>query len=205
MTDKSEIEEENLETTANSEQEQHEDTPEIEEQTESAEGSEEKDTSEESENSEEGQKVQEDPEYIELNNKYLRLYAEFDNFRRRSAKESLENYQNASAKIIGQLLPTLENFARAFSPEHKASTLEDFEPGIQMIYNNFKDVLEEAGLEEINPEGEEFDPNLHEALMKQPHDTVEEDHVVQVFQKGYKLKDKILKHAQVVLSQGKAE
>ena len=144
-----------------------------------------------------------DKKYEELNGKYMRLYAEFENFRRRSARESLEMGQNANAKFMEKLLPTLENLTSAFSPEHKATKLEDFESGIKMIFNSFKDVLEESGLEEVDPEGEEFDPNIHEALMQQAHDDIEEGHIIQVFKKGYKLKSKIIKHAQVITSKGK--
>ena len=145
----------------------------------------------------------ETPEYKALNEKYLRLYAEFDNFRKRSAKESLEHMLTANSNLLTKLIPTLENFEMAFSPEQKATKLEDFEKGIKMIFNSFKDVLEDAGMEEINPEGEEFDPNFHEALLEQNHDTVEEGDVIQVFQKGYKVKSKILKHAKVIISKGK--
>ena len=149
--------------------------------------------------------IMEQPEYEELNNKYLRLYAEFENFRNRSARESLENYQTAGAELIKKLLPTLENFGRAFVDDNKGQDPQKFEKGINMIYKNLQDVLFEAGLEEINPEAEEFDPTYHEALLKQDHETVVEDHVIQVIQKGYKFKSKILKHAQVIISQGKAE
>ncbi|MBF0429846.1 MAG: nucleotide exchange factor GrpE [Fibrobacteria bacterium] len=138
-----------------------------------------------------------------IKEKYLRLYAEFENFRKRTAKESLQLIQTAQAGLMEKLIPTLETFEMAFSPEQKAKKLEDFEAGIKMIFNKFKDVLEEAGLEEINPEGEEFDPNFHEAIMQQPHDTLEEDHIVQVYQKGYKVKTKILKHAKVIVAKGK--
>ncbi len=157
-----------------------------------------KDYSDAGEEDEEG-----DEKYQELNSKYLRLYAEFDNFRRRTAKETMEIMKNANADLVGKLLPTLENFERAFSTEQKGESVEDFEKGFKMIYNNLKDTLEETGLEEINPEGEEFDPNFHEAVMQQPHDVVEEDHVVQVYQKGYKFNSKILKHAMVIVSKGK--
>lgn len=142
--------------------------------------------------------------YKELNEKHLRLYAEFENFRKRSARESLDIIQTAGAKIMGALLPTLENLDRAFDPQKKATKLEDFEAGIKMIYKSLKETLEEEGLEEINPEGEEFDPNLHEALMQQPHATLEEGKVIQVFQKGYKVKNKILRHAKVIISTGQA-
>jgi molecular chaperone GrpE len=152
---------------------------------------------------EESGNIKDNAEYKTLNEKYLRLYAEFDNYRRRAAKESLDLIQTANADILTKLLPTLENFERAFNPEHKARKLEDFEAGIKMIFNNFKDVLEESGLEDINPEGEEFDPNFHDAMMQQPHDKVEEGYVIQVFQKGYKVKSKILQHAKVIISKGK--
>ncbi len=144
-----------------------------------------------------------DSKYKELNDKYVRLYAEFENFRRRSAREAMETHQNASVKLIEKLLPTLLDFERAFNANSEGQAKEDFKAGIKMIFNNFKDVLEDAGLEEINPEGEEFDPNLHEALMQQFHDTVEEDHIVQVFEKGFKVNSKIIKHAKVITSKGK--
>jgi molecular chaperone GrpE len=147
--------------------------------------------------------IKESEEYKALNEKYLRLYAEFDNYRKRTAKENLELILTANSNLLEKLIPTLENFQIAFEPEQKAKKLEDFEAGVKMIFNSFKDVLEESGLEEINPEGEEFDPVFHEAMLEQYHDIVEEGHVVQVYQKGYKVKSKILKHAKVITSKGK--
>jgi len=148
--------------------------------------------------------VEKHPKYQSLNDKYLRLHADFDNFRRRAARENLELIQTSSAQLLGKVLPTLENLERAFDPQKKATRLEDFEEGIRLIFKSFKDVLNDAGLEEINPEGEEFDPLYHEALMQQPHPTLAEGKVAQVFSKGYKVKNKILKHAKVVLSTGPA-
>jgi len=169
----------------------------------SAEGTEESSLEEATETEEKNEeKESESAKFQELNSKYLRLYAEFDNFRKRSAKESLAIIKTANADVIDKLIPILENFTLAFSPDQKASKLEDFEKGIKMIFNSFKDVLEDAGLEEISPEGEEFDPNLHEALMEQAHDTVEEGHIIQVYQKGYKVDSKILRHAKVITSKG---
>ncbi len=135
--------------------------------------------------------------------KNLRLYAEFDNFRRRSAKESFEVMANANAKLIGKLTEVLENFHRAFDAQGKGSP-EDFEKGVKLIFGRFKEILDAEGLEEIDPQGAEFDPNLHEALLQQASDTVAENHVIQVISKGYKLKSKILKHAKVIVSQGPA-
>ena len=133
----------------------------------------------------------------------LRLMAEFDNFRRRSAKEQLDIIETANGKLLEKLSEVQDNFERAFASENKAKDLEAFEKGMQMIYNQFAKILTDAGLEQIDPTGAEFDPNMHEALMQQPSETIPEGHVVTVFQKGYKLKNKILKTAKVIVSSGK--
>ena len=139
----------------------------------------------------------------DANDRNLRLMAEFDNFRRRSAKEQLELIETANGKLLEKLSEVQDNFERAFASENKAQDLEAFEKGMQMIYNQFAKILTDAGLEQIDPTGAEFDPNMHEALMQQPSETVPEGHVVTVFQKGYKLKNKILKTAKVIVSSGK--
>ena len=133
----------------------------------------------------------------------LRLMAEFDNFRRRSAKEQLDIIETANGKLLEKLSEVQDNFERAFASENKAKDLDAFEKGMQMIYNQFAKILSDAGLEQIDPTGAEFDPNMHEALMQQPSETIPEGHVVTVFQKGYKLKNKILKTAKVIVSSGK--
>jgi molecular chaperone GrpE len=143
-------------------------------------------------------------ELAELKDKNLRLYAEFDNFRRRTAKESFDLMATANAGLVGKLIEVLDNFNRAFDPQNKASA-EDFEKGVKLIYGRFKAILDAEGLEEIDPKGGEFDPNLHEALLQQPSDSVPENHVIQTIQKGYKLKAKILTHAKVIVSKGKGD
>lgn len=139
----------------------------------------------------------------DANDRNLRLMAEFDNYRRRTAKEQLELIETANGKLLEKLSEVQDNFERAFASENKAQDLEAFEKGMQMIYNQFAKILTDAGLEQIDPTGAEFDPNMHEALMQQPSETVPEGHVVAVFQKGYKLKNKILKTAKVIVSSGK--
>ena len=139
----------------------------------------------------------------DANDRFVRLMAEFENFRRRNAKEQLELIETANGKLLEKLSEVQDNFERAFAAENKAKDLEAFEKGMQMIYNQFAKVLTNAGLEQIDPTGKEFDPNLHEALMQQPSETIPEGHVVTVFQKGYKLKNKILKTAKVIVSSGK--
>ena len=139
----------------------------------------------------------------DANDRNLRLMAEFDNYRRRTAKEQLELIETANGKLLEKLSEVQDNFERAFASENKAKDLEAFEKGMQMIYNQFAKILTDAGLEQIDPTGAEFDPNCHEALMQQPSETIPEGHVVTVFQKGYKLKNKILKTAKVIVSSGK--
>jgi molecular chaperone GrpE len=138
----------------------------------------------------------------DIQDKHLRLHAEFDNYRRRTAKEHLELIETANGKLLGKLSEVLDNFDRAFAVENKG-TVESFEKGMTMIYDQFKKVLSDSGLEVLNPVGEEFDPNCQEAFMRQASETIPENHVVTVFQKGYKLKNKILKTAKVIVSAGK--
>ncbi|OWV15576.1 nucleotide exchange factor GrpE [Fibrobacter sp. UWH1] len=143
-------------------------------------------------------------ELAAANDRNLRLMAEFDNFRRRSAREQLEIIETANGKLLEKLSEVLDNFERAFAAENKAKDLDTFEKGMQMIHDQFAKVLTDAGLEQLDPTGQEFDPNCHEALMQQPSEEIPENHVVTVFMKGYKLKNKILKPAKVIVSSGKA-
>lgn len=143
-----------------------------------------------------------DAKVAEANDRYMRLMAEFDNFRRRSAKEQLDLIEVANGKLLEKFADVWENFDRAFAAENKGD-LASFEKGMQMIQTQFVKVLTDAGLEQIDPTGAEFDPNCHEALMQQASETVPEGHVVTTFQKGYKLKNKILKTAKVIVSSGK--
>lgn len=144
-------------------------------------------------------------ELAETKDRYLRLMAEFDNFRRRTAKENFELIVSANQKLIGKLTEVLDNFELAFDPKNRTltSNSEEFEKGIRLIQYKFKNILSDEGLEEL-PAGGEFDPNLHDALMQQPSDDVPENHIVQTLQKGWKVKGKVIKHAKVIVSTGKA-
>jgi len=135
--------------------------------------------------------------------KYLRLFAEFENYRTRTAKEQLELISTANGKLLAKLSEVKDNFDRAFAEENKSGDLEAFEKGVKLIQEQFDKVLTEFGLETIDPAGEVFDPNFHEALMNQPSENVPEGNVVQVYQKGYKIKNKLLKTAKVIVSSGK--
>jgi len=136
--------------------------------------------------------------------KYLRLFAEFENYRMRSAKEQLELISTANGKLLEKLSEVKDNFDRAFAEENKTGDLAAFEKGIKLIQEQFSKILSDFGLETLDPAGEAFDPNLHEALMKQPSENVLEGKIIQVFQKGYKIKNKLLKTAKVIVSSGAA-
>jgi len=136
--------------------------------------------------------------------KYLRLFAEFENYRTRSAKEQLELISTANGKLLEKLADVKDNFDRAFAEENKSGDLAAFEKGIKLIQEQFNKILSDFGLETIDPSGEAFDPNMHEALMKQPSENIEEGKIIQVYQKGYKIKNKLLKTAKVIVSSGAA-
>ncbi len=141
----------------------------------------------------------------ESKDRYVRLMAEFDNFRRRTAKEQLDLIETANAKLLEKLSEVLDNFERAAHPDNnRQKDYDAFAKGVQMIHDQFAKILKDAGLEQLDPVGEPFDPNVHEALMRQASDTIPESHVIQVFQKGYRLKNKLLKTAKVIVSSGAA-
>ena len=135
----------------------------------------------------------------ELNDKYLRLASEFDNFRKRTAKEKLEISATAAAIVIKDLLPVLDDFERALQNMEKNGNEADLQ-GVTLIYNKLKNTLKAAGLEEINAQGADFSTDEHEALTQIP--APDENHkgkVLDVIQKGYKLNGKVIRFARVVV------
>ena len=123
-----------------------------------------------------------------------RNMAEFDNFKKRMAKEKDNMYITIVADFIAEILPIMDNFEKAVNAE---TTDESFKDGIYMIYSQLKEMLEKTGLEEIEAEGKDFDPNLHEAVMHVEDENYAEKQVVEVFRKGYRLGDKIIRHSMV--------
>ena len=137
--------------------------------------------------------------YDELNDKYLRLFSEFDNYRKRTAKEKIELSKTASESIMVDLLPILDDFERALQTMENKDTDANYE-GVMLIYNKFKRVLEQKGLEEINAQGAVFDTDEHEALTNVPvADETQKGKVLDVIQKGYKLNGKVIRYARVVV------
>jgi len=131
--------------------------------------------------------------YEALNNQYIRLAADFDNFRKRqeAEKESLLKY--GAENTVKKLIEVLDNFDRGIKAIETVEDCEKVKECYYLAYKNFNDVLNKIGLEVIKAEGEEFDPNLHEAVMQTPTDEKEENTIIAELQKGYKLGDKVLR------------
>ena len=126
---------------------------------------------------------------------YLRLAAEYDNYRKRSAKEKDEAFINAKIAIFSEMLPILDNFDRACAAED--SSLEDFKKGVEMTHTQFTDTLGKLGVESFGTVAEAFDPNFHNAVMHVEDENFGENEIAEVFQKGYKAGDKVLRPAMV--------
>ena len=129
--------------------------------------------------------------------RYMRLMAEFQNFKRRAAREKSDIHAYANEKIIGELLPVLDNFERAL--ETKSEDVEGYAKGMELIFTQLKTALEHAGLAEIPAMGEEFDPNVHNAVMTEDSEEIEDNHISKVLQKGYKLNDKVIRPSMVAV------
>ncbi len=127
--------------------------------------------------------------------KYLRLLAEFDNFRKRTTQEKIERYSDGVRGAVEKILPVADNFERAIDAfEDKESAMYE---GIALIQKQLLDVLKGLGVEEVPGAGEPFDPNVHSAVMHIEDENFEENIVAEVFQKGYKLGDKVIRPAMV--------
>ena len=130
----------------------------------------------------------------ELNDKYMRLIAEYDNYRKRSQKEKDAIYPDAVAATVEKFLPLSDNFERAMSFECKD---EEFKKGMVMIENSLSDIFKGLNVESIGEAGEQFDPNMHNAVMHIDDESLGENVITDVFQKGYKIGDKIIRFAMV--------
>ena len=135
----------------------------------------------------------------ELNVRYLRLAADFQNFRKRVEKEKNDIYAYANEKIVVELLDVIDNFERAL--EHSSDSNDSFSEGMKMIFKQFKGVLEKSGVEEMNPLGEPFDFNFHHAVLTESSDQYNSGEVTQVLQKGYMLNKKVIRPAMVKVAE----
>jgi molecular chaperone GrpE len=135
----------------------------------------------------------------ELKNRYLRTLADFDNLRKRTEREKADFFRYATAAVLKDLLPVLDNFDRAL--EHSEAT-DDFHKGVELIYKQLYDVLQKHGMRAIDESGVHFDPNIHEAVVREEDSSVPSHTVTAILQKGYFLHDRLLRPALVKVAVG---
>ena len=139
-------------------------------------------------------------ELQEWKNSYTRKLAEFQNFSKRKEAEVSEMKKYASEDIIIKLLDNIDNLERAVDASKETKNFDSLIEGVNMILNNLKYLLKEEGVEEIETDGKNFDPYEHQAMMTEQKEELENDAIVQVFQKGYKLKGKVIRPAMVTVN-----
>jgi molecular chaperone GrpE len=142
-------------------------------------------------------------ELAAANEKFLRLLAEYDNYRKRTAREMEFVVKTATEKLVTDFLPILDNLDRATEHRNNKTTFEDYVKGIIMIEDQLRAVLLKAGLEPIEVMGKQFDPALHSAIMQVESDTVKPGTIIAEAEKGYLLNGKIIRHPKVVVSKNK--
>lgn len=138
-----------------------------------------------------------DEQIAELNNRLARLQADFTNFRRRTQSEKEQLSTFVTANVVEKFLKVLDNFERAQAASAKASDVESVLTGMEKIHRQFQDVLNSLNVEEIPAQGAQFNPNFHEAVMRAQNPDVEDNTVDMVFEKGYKLNDKVIRTSKV--------
>ena len=163
-------------------------------ESEEAESEDKEDSSEDKKSSKKDKKNKAQEIIDELNDKVMRQMAEFENFRKRSDKEKTQMYDMGAKSILEKILPVVDNFERGLDA---AADGDSFADGMKMIYKQLMTSLEEAGVKEIEAEGEEFNPDYHNAVMHVEDEELGENVVVEVLQKGYMYNDTVLRHAMV--------
>ncbi|EOA9175836.1 nucleotide exchange factor GrpE [Staphylococcus aureus] len=133
--------------------------------------------------------------------KYLRLYAEFENYKRRIQKENEINKIYQAQRVLTDILPAIDNIERALQIEGDDETFKSLQKGVQMVHESLINALKDNGLEVIKTEGEAFDPNIHQAVVQDDNPDFESGEITQELQKGYKLKDRVLRPSMVKVNQ----
>jgi molecular chaperone GrpE len=140
--------------------------------------------------------------YREANDKFVRLYSEFENFRRRTAKEKLELIGSASGDLIKDLLPVLDDMERAIASNKTAEDIDTVKEGFELVHNKFSKTLQSKGLEAADVVGEAFDAEVHEAVAKIPAPEKKlKGKIIDVVEKGYSLNEKVLRYSKVVVGE----
>lgn len=137
--------------------------------------------------------------------KYIRLMAEFDNYKRRTGREYERVVESANERLMLNIIEVRENFERALKvgeENHDAASLLD---GMKLIFAKLEENLKKNGLSVFAEAGEKFNPEMHDALMKTPHEDIPEDHIAEIYERGYRLRNHVIKHAKVVVSAGKPQ
>ena len=147
-------------------------------------------------------KIQElEQELSESRDKFLRLFAEFDNFKKRNMKERLDLMRSASQDVLQSLLPVLDDFDRAKKSADDEDNAEQFSEGVSLVYNKLTSTLNSKGLKKMESTGEVFDPELHEAITELPAPSkAMKGRVIETIEQGYYLNEKIIRHAKVVVA-----
>lgn len=140
--------------------------------------------------------------YAELNDRFLRLFAEFDNYRKRTNKEKIDIISTASASVLKDMIPVMDDFERAIANNETADDIVSVKEGFQLIFNKFRNTLESKGLKPMIAKGQVFDSELHEAIANVPAPSnKEKGKVIEDVEKGYYLNDKVIRYAKVVVGQ----
>jgi molecular chaperone GrpE len=163
-------------------------------------GSSQADTAPEQEQPENGQGSKAEAEISELKDKYLRLYSEFDNYKRRTSKERLDLLKTANQEMVVALLPVLDDFERARQAMDTAQDVEAVKAGVELIYNKLASIMQQKGLKPMEAVGQSFDADLHEAITQVPApDESQKGKIIDQVEKGYYLNDKVIRFAKVII------
>lgn len=137
------------------------------------------------------------------NDRFLRLMAEFDNYKKRTTREYQRMVESANEKLMKEMIGIRNTFELAVKHGETSNDYQKLFDGIKLIFTKFDEVLKNNGLVAFAEKGEPFDPQMHEALMKSPHDEIPDDHIADIYEKGYRLHERIIRHAKVIVSSGK--
>ena len=144
-------------------------------------------------------------EALDMKTRYLRTVADMENYRKRMAREKQDIIRSASAGVVESLLPVLDNMKLGLQAAENHPEAKEVAIGFKMVDEQLKKSLAEQGLEELIPDGEVFDPNLHEVIAQQPSDEFAEDMVIQTVRAGYRLNERLIRAANVIVSSGSAK
>ena len=144
-------------------------------------------------------------EALDMKTRYLRTVADMENYRKRMAREKQDIIRSASAGVVESLLPVLDNMKLGLQAAENHPEAKEVAIGFKMVDEQLKKSLAEQGLEELIPVGEVFDPNLHEVIAQQPSDEFAEDMVIQTVRAGYRLNERLIRAANVIVSSGPAK